>query len=628
MDLTSLDVLWPPLFLLTGAALLRSGSTLLDRLIIALSMLLGATCVAGLIFSVWPWHLAPVPVAGAAGTILALTAAITHRRPALPRPTWADAIALTGALIVVIVVGWPYLTADNTPELLSYTMVGRDNARHLQAFEGIRAAGGYLFYFDPSPIDPMAYYPQGWHMATALLANFAEGTTSLPSPLDGLRFYQYASLATYGLAALVACWAVGWIAGRALTLPRRIAATALVVSVLAGSQLVRAVTNGYTAEMMGLAIAAFLIAILARPLRSRREQLLAVALALVSIGFSYYLFLPPLAIAAAFWLMRRRRHALTHKPTLAATLALAALSVMPAILGLINADQGAALSGGPSLPTHPVAVCLVGVVVAASLLARTGRRTTAEPRSPEEWGFPAGRSSGWRSFAGWRSPVWRGYAWLVTITVAFIGTVVVINLAQGSSPSYFAAKSVHLLLLELAIGTGAITLLLPAPWTHKGSAGKPLPGRLAVAWVVVLAVVIGSGVFTGIGPFAERNDDMRTVRAHFWLYQAGKPQLAATVVNALTHTEPSAYPTMVVSVDAIDSYEATLFLGALHRTPIVDDTAIYKLSDRQPDRIIAFLRRTTGPVRLVAVDADASALIETALAENSSRPSRVTIVRL
>ncbi|TWH69244.1 hypothetical protein [Micromonospora olivasterospora] len=68
------------------AALLRGGRTLLDRLVLAGALLLGATCAAGLLFSAWPWGLHPVPVSGTALTVLLGVAAATGRRPRLPRP--------------------------------------------------------------------------------------------------------------------------------------------------------------------------------------------------------------------------------------------------------------------------------------------------------------------------------------------------------------------------------------------------------------------------------------------------------------------------------------------------------------------------------------------------------------
>ncbi|TDC40274.1 hypothetical protein E1211_01975 [Micromonospora sp. 15K316] len=137
--------LLPPLVLVLTAALLRVGRTLLDRLVLAAALLLGAICAAGLIFSYWPWGLHPVPVAGAALTVLLGYALVTGVRPRLPRPTAAALAPVLAAVLATLALAWPYLRADGLAGRLAYAMTGEDNSRHLAAMEGIRAVGGYLF---------------------------------------------------------------------------------------------------------------------------------------------------------------------------------------------------------------------------------------------------------------------------------------------------------------------------------------------------------------------------------------------------------------------------------------------------------------------------------------------------
>src|SRR2546423_15403078 len=85
-QLLGIDWLLPPLVLVATASLLRVGRTLLDRLMLALCLLLGGTCAAGLPLSVWPWRLQPVPVAILALTVLAGPAAGTGPRAPVPGP--------------------------------------------------------------------------------------------------------------------------------------------------------------------------------------------------------------------------------------------------------------------------------------------------------------------------------------------------------------------------------------------------------------------------------------------------------------------------------------------------------------------------------------------------------------
>ena len=82
--------------LVVTAAVIRSGHTLLDRLMVALLLLLGAGITAGLLFTVWPWGLAPVPIAGTAISVLGLFSVFGGRDLRLPRPTLSDG-AVVGA---------------------------------------------------------------------------------------------------------------------------------------------------------------------------------------------------------------------------------------------------------------------------------------------------------------------------------------------------------------------------------------------------------------------------------------------------------------------------------------------------------------------------------------------------
>src|SRR5262245_40386287 len=88
------DWLLPPLILVATASLLRSGRTLLDRLMIATALLLGTVCVSTLVFGVWGLGMAPVPLAATALTVLAVIAFATGRKPRLPRPTVADGFSV------------------------------------------------------------------------------------------------------------------------------------------------------------------------------------------------------------------------------------------------------------------------------------------------------------------------------------------------------------------------------------------------------------------------------------------------------------------------------------------------------------------------------------------------------
>ena len=64
------------------ASLQRGTAGTVDRVVVSLAQLFPALCVAGLLFSVWPWHLHPVAVGGFALTVLVLLSLLTGRLPA------------------------------------------------------------------------------------------------------------------------------------------------------------------------------------------------------------------------------------------------------------------------------------------------------------------------------------------------------------------------------------------------------------------------------------------------------------------------------------------------------------------------------------------------------------------
>src|SRR5437016_1943392 len=88
------------------AALLRAGRLLVDRLVLAGILLAGFLIAAGLLFSVWPWGLEPVPVGGVTLSVVVLGGVVGGRRPRLPKR-----LVPTDALIVGAgALSWHYLS--------------------------------------------------------------------------------------------------------------------------------------------------------------------------------------------------------------------------------------------------------------------------------------------------------------------------------------------------------------------------------------------------------------------------------------------------------------------------------------------------------------------------------------
>ena len=200
------DLVLPPLAWLVTASLLRSGRTVLDRLVLAGGLLLSGTVVAGLLFSVWPWGLHPVAIAGCGFTLLTVAAWLTRRGPSLPRRA-GDPAVLAGTGLAALAAWWPMRGRDAAGRLSLFMHI-EDFSRHLNMYDTIRLAHGYMFLNQPVALRytvgvSFLTYPQGAHLAYAVLENFAESSTvpgSAPVWADHFVWWHLAGFV--GLAVL------------------------------------------------------------------------------------------------------------------------------------------------------------------------------------------------------------------------------------------------------------------------------------------------------------------------------------------------------------------------------------------------------------------------------------------
>ncbi len=320
-----IHVAWvlPPLILVGTAALMRGGRSLLDRIMMALALLFGATCVAALVFSVWPFGLHPVPIAGLAFTGLIGFSYGAKRRPALPRPRLADALSLAAATTVALIVAFP-LYAEGQLTRVSIFMAGEDGARHFTLFDAIRQVGGYLFlHWDESlnhVYQGMITYPQGSHLSFALLDGFVRSSASdYGTGLSALDHYLAFTVLAYAVFALTLIWAVQWLAEPMLTLGRRVALVAAAFAFVLSSDTFRLMFKQYVGQTAGLTLAVMLIAVLARPPARTRQAMWLIASLVVGLGFTYYLYLPAAAVAVLVWLVVRRAQVRRHPVLLGVT---------------------------------------------------------------------------------------------------------------------------------------------------------------------------------------------------------------------------------------------------------------------------------------------------------------------
>ncbi|WP_433614209.1 hypothetical protein ACQP2P_07705 [Dactylosporangium sp. CA-139114] len=586
----------PPLLLLATASLLRGGRSLLDRLMLAAAVLLGATCAAGLGFSVWPWGLHPVAVAGTAATALILLAAASGRRPSLPRPRWSDAVALAAAGVVGLVAAWPVWHAG-ADRRLAIMLDGEDLGRHAAVFDAIRRTGGYLFA-DHARAEHYVYggmidYPQGSHLLAGLLDGFVRSSGSdFGSGTAMLTHYLWFTIAGYTFLALALVWAAQWIAAGALTPARRLPLAALVAAVCAAGEMLELLSFGYPSQVLGLAEAVLLLALLVRPLPRVRDQLLLVAALLTAVGFTYYLYLPPVGLAALIWLGTHWRRAARRPVALALAALCGVAAAAPMAYGLLFADQAGALFTIGYLVLSRDALAALAALVATGLLTRRGRH----------------------------SRIWRRYALAFVPVAAFAGVLLAGQRMYGVGSGYYANKALYLVFALLLVGAGAVALHLPPPAVSRRHRSLPA----AVPALVAIVALTGAG--RGDTPYQPQPGGSW---GRAWLTGpvAARTDQARLLLRAAARL-PDDAPVLVVGDDTgYESYRMTLFLSTIQRTSGATAGAIYNhLPVTAPDRLDASVASMPGPVRLLALS---DAAQERARAVCARHPAvRVEVVRV
>jgi hypothetical protein len=379
-QLAHVDWLLPPLLLLATAALLR-GRYLLDRLVVAFALLFGATCAAGLVVSVWPWRLAPVPVAGVAFTSLIVIAAVLRRTPQLPaRFRLVDAVAPLAAVGCWLTLWWPRrggLFSDR----FAQASEGGDRGAHFMLYDAIRGIGGYVFQHRLASASEVApgyqVYPQGGHFVAALLQNFASSSTHRPSAIVSMAQFLRFDTATVVLVCAAMAWAVIRIAGPALSLRVALPASALACGLLMFGDLETIIKSGFWAEQVCLGLLVVLFALLVRPLPATGEQLAALAALNVAIAYTYYFALPVSVGGTLLWLVcyhrRVRRRWLLALSTAVLASVLGAVPILVNV-GWVRANQGAAATLDASGALDPVGggvpLALGGLLLTAVLTSR------------------------------------------------------------------------------------------------------------------------------------------------------------------------------------------------------------------------------------------------------------------
>lgn len=449
------DAVLPLLLLLGTASLLRVGHTLLDRLVIAGALLTGLLIAAGMLFTLWPWHLRPVAVAGFTNTVLVVAGGVSYlrhgRKPQLPkRFRGTDAIVLAGPVIAWILLRRP-LRGKSFADAMPYLMPRHDTANHYSLFDAIHRIGGYPFV-KVSQASPYLVgtirYPPGSHYLYALLDTFLRSSTDPGASIP--EVVRYSRYETVGFCALTLAipWAARWIAGPSVTGWRRVLITATASALAVFGQLSTLYWQSFDAEIVGLALLAVTVAVLARPPATVNEQILLSAALIVAIAYVYPLFLVNVGIAALVAFSTRsalRRPGRPRDLLIRISAAVLVLSAPPIAAGFADHPlSGLFTEVGrfAELPRGPaIALALVAI---AAVLTRTGRR----------------------------SPVWRSSAVTVGASYAMAVAAELDGRIRAGSPQYYSSKLVDASWVIALCGIGALGLFLTGgPVTRRAEAG-------------------------------------------------------------------------------------------------------------------------------------------------------------
>ena len=587
--------LLPPLILVGAASLVRAGRSLLDRLLLAAGALVGALCVAGLVFGVWPWGLHPVALAGFAVTALAIVSVATGRVPQLPKPTLGDGLSVANGVMAGVVVAWPVL-AFRPAERLALAAGAEDLGRQLGLFDAVRRFGGYL-YGAEVPGGLLAY-PQGAPLLYGTLDGFARSSATEHGPaLTALDHYLGWLAVGYAFLAVTLTWGVQRLAATELTAGRRLVLVTAVGVALLMTGLFRLAVTGYPGAVLGLALAALLVVLACRPAGSSAETLLLASALVAAVGFVFPVFLPAALLIAGTWVVRQWARARRHPVALATLAAAGVTGAIVAVVGLTHARGVPAVAG--ALPSGGrAAFIILGAALLVGLL---------------------GRAPG-------QSAVWRSFAWCVAAAVGGFTLVLLAERLGGSEMNpvtqyyYFAGAAVQLLLGLAILGLGALLwrqparrLAPPRPFRRPAPAtptarhrARPAPRRTTVAVAGVAVAMVGAAWGIVLGDTAVNRALVNRMTVVPWQFTHG--QLADTAAAALV--EAGLAPpvrgaaAVVLAEDWQAAGRAQALLAALNRTPGTLAVSLYRDPWIDGDDVIVrryeeIIAGVSGPVVLV-----------------------------
>jgi hypothetical protein len=388
--LTRIDPLLVVLIVFGTGGLLRVGSTVVDRLMITLALLIGLALVGGLLFSLWPWGLQPIALGGLALSLLVLAYAWTGSPP--PWRTWprrmlgSDLILAFGLMFGTLLAYWPSFgfgtSGVDLGNKLGYAGLTGDRLRHFSLFDTIHRLGGYTFLMQGKAkpmVDPgvLAIYPPGQHYIYALGDIFLRSNMNPGNPVSEMMRYNVWVSLGYGFFIVAVAWSARWVAGPYLAGWRRSLLVGTVTLFLATGAFTSAIWCTWDPQVFSMGMLAMMAALCFRPPTNPRLHIVLMALGFITICLSYELFAIFGGILILASLATYRRRLLPHWKLLVAV----AIVGAPAAFSEYYAAHRAGLKGGSAaaatgftIPLSWLVFTLLGVACVGGFATVAARR--------------------------------------------------------------------------------------------------------------------------------------------------------------------------------------------------------------------------------------------------------------
>jgi hypothetical protein len=454
------DWLLPLAMLLATAGLLRAGDTLLDRLMFAATLLLGAVLALGLIYSLWPWHLDPIGIAGSYLSLTALAAALSGREFRIPTKVKASDLLLLTISAYSFYKLYEPIARLNPIQRFRFSTPLEDEITHFGFYDAIHNTGGYGFLRSSQTFPYVGHpsemiYPQGTHFLYVLIDVFTRSTTATGNGVGEYnRFFIY-TMVGFAFLVLATGWSARWLAGPLLRGWHEALVCAVVMCFAAFGPFGFVFRTADIAEVIGLAFVALLVAVVMRAPKHVPDQLLLTAAAIIGVSYAYYAFLvmilPALLVGAVVYRRRLRRH--WRFATVVALVAgpIAALPMVFVEAASFNVQAQAGVAGAKADINRELLAALF-VIVVASQFTRVGRR----------------------------SPTWRMMSANLVLCLLGVALLIVIQGGSVTNTSYYAEKLVYVLFLMCLVGFGSFALFLRPHHELAPQSAEPkrFPARL------------------------------------------------------------------------------------------------------------------------------------------------------